>query len=70
MNDHQPQPRVMREITLEWDRLMRFAAQLDYGEARVVFQNGKPTRIDSAIKQIKLDSEQDFREGLKTVPLL
>ncbi len=61
---------MMRDIPPEWDRLMRFGAALNFGEAKVVFQNGKPVRIDHAVKQIKLDSDDDFLEGLKTIPIL
>ena len=68
MNGH-PRTGVLREIPPEWDWLMRVAAALGYGEARVVFQSGLPVRIDSAVKQIKLDNEQDFSDQLKTIPL-
>lgn len=48
---------------------MQLAESIKFGEARVVFQNGKPTRVDAAIKQIKLDSDSSFKEGLDTIPL-
>ncbi|MCP6719732.1 MAG: hypothetical protein KJI72_00180 [Patescibacteria group bacterium] len=69
MNGKKPTTRTMREVPDEWDRLMRVAAAINYGSAKVVFKDGKPVRIDAAIKQIKLDSEDDFNEGLKTIPL-
>ncbi len=59
----------MSEMTPEWKRLMQLAEAIKFGEARVVFQNGKPTRVDCTIKQIKLDSAGDFKEGLETIPL-
>jgi hypothetical protein len=62
--------RTIREIPPEWDRLMRVANAIGYGELRVVIQGGKPVRVESAIKQIKLDNEQDFKEGLDIIPLL
>lgn len=66
----QPKTRIVREVEPEWDKLMRFAAALNFGEAKVVFKEGKPVRIDNAVKMIKLDDEQDFKEGLKTIPIL
>ncbi|MFA5128552.1 MAG: hypothetical protein WC445_01145 [Patescibacteria group bacterium] len=62
--------KVMREIPAEWDRLIKFAEALKFGEAKVVFQNGRPVRIDHAIQQIKIDNEKDFDDGLKTIPLI
>lgn len=70
MNGHmENQPRVARYLTPEWDRLIKAAEQIKFGELRVVLQNGKPVRIDAAIKQIRLDNEEDFRKGLETIPL-
>lgn len=60
----------MREIPAEWDRLMKFAEVLKFGEAKIIFQNGRPVRIDHAIQQIKIDSEKEFDDGLKTIPLI
>ncbi len=62
--------KVMREIPAEWDRLMKFAEVLKFGEAKIIFQNGRPVRIDHAIQQIKIDSEKEFDDGLKTIPLI
>lgn len=59
----------MREIPPQWERLMRIAAVVHFGELRVIIQNGVPTRVDGGIKQIKLDTEPEFAEGLKTIPL-
>ena len=62
--------RVSKEIPPEWLRLMDVAARIQYGEVRIVIQNGTPIRVEVAIKQIKLDSDKDFQDGLKTIPLL
>lgn len=61
--------RVMREISVEWERLIKFAEILNYGEAKIVFQGGIPVRIDCAVKQIKLDDEMDFGEKIKIIPI-
>jgi len=67
--NHTTQTKVMREIPPEWDRLMRVAAIIHYGEMKVIVQNGTPVRVDGGIKQIKLDTNQALEEGLKTIPL-
>lgn len=52
MNEHpQPQPipapikqvrpRVLREVTPEWDEIMRLAAQIPFGEIVIKIQNKK-----------------------------
>lgn len=66
----QEKTRVLKEIDKEWDRLMKLAQRIDFGRAEIVFQNGKPVRVEIAVKQIKLDVDKDFDEGLKTIPLL
>lgn len=62
--------KIMREIPPEWDKLMRVAVQLNYGEITLKIKNGKPTLIEQSIKQIRLDDDQDFEDGLKTIPLV
>lgn len=66
----QEKTRVLREIDKEWDHLMKIAQRIDFGRVEVVIQNGKPIRVEMAIKQIKLDVDKDFDEDLKTIPLL
>lgn len=63
-------PRTMREITPEWERLFRVAAVVGRGRATVVFNEGRPVQIDIAVKKIKLDTDEDFEEKLRTIPLL
>lgn len=53
--------------SIEWERLQKIAEKIGYGEMRVVLQNGKPVRVDTAIKQIKLDAPEDFAQGLDTL---
>ena len=66
----QDKTRVLKEIDKEWDRLMKIAQRIDFGRAEVVFQNGKPVRVEIVVKQIKLDTDKEFDEGLKTILLL
>ncbi len=69
MNDPN-KTRVLKEIDKEWDRLMKIAQRIDFGRVEVIFQNGKPVRVEIVVKQIKLDVDKDFEDGLKTIPLL
>lgn len=66
----QDKTRVLKEIDKEWDRLMKLAQRIDFGRIEVIIQNGKPVRVEVVVKQIKLDVDKDFDEGLKTIPLL
>lgn len=66
----QEKTRVLKEIDREWDRLMKVARRIDFGRAEIVFQNGKPVRVEIVVKQIKLDVDKDFEDDLKTIPLL
>lgn len=73
MSHPNPNPniaRMMREVPPEWDRLMRAAHRLDFGELRIIIKSGKPVRVEAGIKQINLDSENDFQKDLTTIPLL
>lgn len=66
----QDKTRVLKEIDKEWDRLMKVAQRIDFGRVEIVFQNGKPIRVEVLVKQIKLDSDKEFEDELKTIPLL
>lgn len=66
----QNKTRVLKEIDKEWERLIKVAQRIDFGRVEIVFQNGKPLRVEMGIKQIKLDADKDFDEDLKTIPLL
>lgn len=66
----QNKTRVLKEIDKEWDRLMKVAQRIDFGRVEIVFQNGKPIRVEVLVKQIKLDGDKEFEDELKTIPLL
>lgn len=53
----------------EWERLRKLAERVGFGELRVIIQNGKPVRVETAIKQIKLDTPEDFAQGLDIIPM-
>jgi pyrimidine operon attenuation protein/uracil phosphoribosyltransferase len=53
--------KVMREVSIEWDNLMKLASSIQYGEAKIVFNNGKPIRADFVKKQIKLTGNEEFK---------
>lgn len=48
---------------------MRLGGRINYGEVRVIFQNGEPIRIEEAIKKINLNSEDDFKKDLESIIL-
>jgi len=68
------QSNVYKEIrgleSPEWERLKAVLQKIGYGEIRIILQAGKPIRIETGIKQIKLDGSQgDFNSGLDTIPI-
>ena len=42
------------ELTNEEEKLIKIIRRIDFGEARVVITDGKPTRIEEIKKSIKL----------------
>lgn len=46
-------------ITPEWKKLMRLVERLGFGEVKIHVQNGRPVRVEIAIKSVKLDSPDD-----------
>jgi hypothetical protein len=60
---------ITRNISPNWDRLMRLGNKLNYGEVRVIFQNGEPTRVEQTIKKISLEDDKDFKKDLEVVIL-
>ena len=61
---------MANDNTREWDRLRKVLERVRWGEVTIFMQNGKPVRVEAAVKTIKLDgSEDDFAQGLSTVPL-
>ena len=50
----------------EWERLKKLAEKIGYGEMRVIIQSGRPVLVETAIKKVKLENEEDFAQGLDT----
>lgn len=48
---------TMREIPEEWEALMLLCQKMQYGEFRIIVQNGKPVRAENVVKTIKLDNQ-------------
>ena len=69
MNGEKIKTRVIREISPEWDRLMQLGIRIGRGRAVVYFNEGRPVQVDFAVKKIKLDVKEDFKEKLETIPL-
>lgn len=59
----------MREIPVEWERLIRFAETLKYGEIKVKIKNGTPYLIEHTIQQVALDDD-NFEQNIKIIPLI
>lgn len=60
----------MREITREWDNLMHLAERVKFGEIKITIQNGRPVYAEQVVQKVKLDTDEDFKRGLDTIPLL
>lgn len=52
----------------QWDRIKEIAEHTSYGTLEVVLRNGVPVRVDIK-KTIKLDSEEEYKESLKSISL-
>lgn len=44
-----------KNLSPEWLRLIKLVERLRFGEIRLIVQQGKPQRIEIAVKQVKLD---------------
>lgn len=44
-----------KPLTIEWKNLMRLVERLGFGEIKISVQQGKPVRVEIAIKSVKLD---------------
>lgn len=69
MIEQNQQQKVTRQVSQKWDRLMRLGSRLNYGEARVIFKNGEPIRVEQIIKSISLDMDDEFKREFETVML-
>jgi hypothetical protein len=44
-----------KPLTIEWKNLIRLVERLGFGEIKISVQQGKPVRVEIAIKSVKLD---------------
>lgn len=44
-----------KPLTIEWKNLIRLVEKLGFGEIKITVQQGKPVRVEIAIKSVKLD---------------
>lgn len=66
-----PQTKVLREIPVEWDRLMRLAATIGRGRIeRIVINDGLPVDVEVSVKKINLIKDDDFNQKLRTIPIV
>lgn len=45
-----------KPLTNEWKNLIRLVEKLGFGEIKISVQNGRPVRVEIAIKSVKLDT--------------
>jgi len=57
-----------QQISPEWERLIRVAMRVGYGQLTVKLQNGKPVMVEQVTKQVKLDVDT-FDDDLKVITL-
>ena len=60
--------RVTREVSIEWDRLMRIAEKIGKGRCVVIFNEGRPVQVDNIIQKITLDKDE-FDEQARIIRL-
>lgn len=57
-----------QQISQEWERLIKVAVRVGYGQFTVKVQNGKPVMVEQVTKQVKLDCD-NFNDDLKVITL-
>jgi len=57
------------ELTKEWRRLVKVAAQIGYGTMEIDFSGGKPVMIREVTRSIKLDGPEDETGKNKSIKL-
>lgn len=62
--------RVVREISPEWDRLMKIIARAKKGSVTVIFNEGRPVQVENLVQKIALDRPDEFDNIMKVVSLL
>ncbi len=55
--------------TPQWKHLVQLIEAMGYGELRLVVQDGKPVRVEIAVKSIKLDDPKDVADKLRVARL-
>ncbi len=61
--------RVMREIPIEWDRMIELGKQIGTGKATITFNQGRPVMVEVIVKKINLDKDEDFQAKRKVIPM-
>jgi hypothetical protein len=58
-----------KPLTIEWKNLMRLVERLGFGEIKITVQQGKPVRVEIAIKSVKLDQPIPEKFDEETIAL-
>ncbi len=65
------QIRVVREVALEWQQVIRIAEKVGYGSFEIVIQEGLPKQVNyRGMQKLGIEFENELKEKLKTIPLL
>jgi len=57
-------------LSPEWERLIKVAQRMQFGEATITFKHGKPIMMSNLIQRVKLDEDSVFRDGLNEIPII
>lgn len=48
-------------MTPEWERVIKLAKRLKYGEFKVKIKDGKPYMVENLVQQIRMDNDNDYK---------
>lgn len=63
-------PKVTIAVDASWVELIKICKAVRYGTVQVVLADGAPTRVDSGIKQMKLDVPQVSQSAINELDTL
>ena len=58
-----------KPLTIEWKNLIRLVEKLGFGEIKISVQQGKPVRVEIAVKSVKLDQPLPEKFDEETIAL-
>lgn len=55
---------MMDTTTPEWRRVFQIVEKIKFGEARILFQDGRPIRVELVVKSIRLDHDDYMNDQI------